>query len=152
MYFTRWHVSSEFLSVAIAAQVTMCAHIDGALHLGDILAFHVCPASLAGYCRLCGAAPFFICSMRGRWLHAKRGMLMRYCAGLPPGAAPVLAHPVLGAGLPAAEQQARLSLCVSARALVCAFFPLGDGQRHESAPESEGIIQKQCCTCIPVML
>jgi hypothetical protein len=51
MYFTRWHVSSEFLSVAIAAQVTMSVHINEATHSGAILTVLLRPGSLPGRCR-----------------------------------------------------------------------------------------------------
>lgn len=62
MYFTRWHVSSEFLSVAIAAQVTMCVQIDQAPHLGPNATVAPPPGPLPKHRRLgvhcCACAPF----------------------------------------------------------------------------------------------
>ena len=115
MYFSRWHVSSEFLSVAIAAQVTICVQIDQAPHLGPNATVTPprarCP-NIVG--TACTAAPVHpSCSMRCRWLHLRCGTLTLCCAAFLPGAAAVLAHPVLGAGLSAAEQQVRLDMCMS---------------------------------------
>jgi hypothetical protein len=105
MYFTRWHVSSEFLSVAIASQVTMRMQYDSTL-LQDTVCPPTCtllkpPAAVHG-------AAFAGWSQNrrrhGHTLFAVSNLWSTLCLT---GAPPVLAHPVLGASLPAAEQQVR---------------------------------------------
>jgi hypothetical protein len=55
--------------------------------------------------------------------------MLTLCLVFSPGAAPLLAHPVLGAGLPAAEQQVYLpSLPWLLVHLMC--YPVKRGQHH----------------------
>jgi hypothetical protein len=119
MYFTRWHVSSEFLSVAIAAQVTRCVHDDS--HFAAERKFYGLTCTSTG---VQAVASVQCCAFA--WFSSIRRAVsafseIQFSLELPDyisGAPTILAHPILGTCLPATEQQVPLSLGLCAGSMI----------------------------------